>query len=180
MRDIHGSEDVRTITFSGRSGPAGRRGDRDGVLGMGAAGAVAAAQRPAVGVGVDLVGVCQEPRLDRDHQAGLEREPAAAPAVVGHVRVAVHGPADAVAAELGVDLVARLRADPGDGGRDVADLVARAGRLDAGGERRLGGVDQLLVSVRGVPTTTLSAESETQPSTDGGEVEAEQVAVAQP
>ena len=53
-------------------------GDRDGVLRVGAPRAVAAAQRPPVGVRVDLVGVLQEPRLDGDHQTGAERQPAAA------------------------------------------------------------------------------------------------------
>ena len=41
---------------------------------VGAARAVAAAQGPAVGIGVDLVGGLQEPRLDRDHQSGPQRQ----------------------------------------------------------------------------------------------------------
>ena len=49
----------------------------------------------------------QEPRLDRDHQAGLELDAAAGPAVVGDVRVAVHGAAHAVPAELQVHARAR-------------------------------------------------------------------------
>ena len=57
-------------------------GDRDGVLHVRAARPVAAAQRPAVRVGVEHVGGLQEPRLDRDHQAGLERVAAAGAAVV--------------------------------------------------------------------------------------------------
>src|SRR4051794_19991723 len=39
-------------------------GDRDGVLGVGASGAVPAAEGPAVRVGVDLVGALAEPRFD--------------------------------------------------------------------------------------------------------------------
>ena len=55
--------------------------------------------QPSASVKISSVRV-QEPRLDRDDQAGLEPEAAAGAAVVGDVRVAVHGPADAVAAEL--------------------------------------------------------------------------------
>jgi hypothetical protein len=56
--------------------------------------------------------------------------------------------------------------DRADGGGDVADPVAGLGRRDAGLQRPGGGVDEVEVLLRGVPTTTLSAESETQPSTE--------------
>ena len=140
-------------------------GDGDGVLGMGALRAVPAAQRPAVSVGVDLVGALKEPRLDRDHQPGAQRQSASTASVVGHMRVAVHSPADPVATEFGVDLVAGLSGDSGDRERDVTDLVARLCRLDAGAERGLGRRDQSLVLVSRRAGDTLSAESATQPST---------------
>src|SRR5688572_18635163 len=91
----------RSVTCPPGSVPVGEDdgiavGDPDRVLGVRAARAVGAADRPAVGVHDDLVGALEQPRLDRDDEAGLEREPAPGAAVVGHVRVAVHRPADAV------------------------------------------------------------------------------------
>ena len=45
--------------------------------------------KTAVCIGNDLVCRLEEPRFDRDHQAGLEGVAAAGPPVVGDVRVAV-------------------------------------------------------------------------------------------
>src|SRR5205085_50922 len=124
-------------------------GDGDRVLHVGAAGAVGAAEGPAVGVGVDLVGGVQEPRLDGDHQAGPELEAAAGAGVVGHVRVAVHGAAHAVAAELQVD------AEPGgpggvaDGRGDVEEPVADVRLGDARLEGAGGDVDEVEVLLAG-------------------------------
>src|SRR6478609_4803805 len=97
VRSPSGGQDQRSVG-----------GDRHGVLGMRTARPVPAAQGPAVLVGVDLVGVLQEPRLDGDHQARAQRQPATPATVVRDVRIAVHGPSDAVATELGVDLVTGL------------------------------------------------------------------------
>src|SRR5699024_10373812 len=77
-------------------------GDGDGVLAVRAPGAIGAAQGPAVGVGADLVGAGHEPRLDGDDETGAKGDPPARAAVVGHVRLAVHGPPDAVPAKVGV------------------------------------------------------------------------------
>ena len=112
---------ARSVSTSGPS-----VGDGDGVLHVRAAGAVGAAQRPAVGVGEDLVGGLEEPRLDRDHQPRLELEAAARAAVVRDVRVAVHGPADAVAAELQVHPEPGRPRDVADRGGDVEEPVADA------------------------------------------------------
>src|SRR5579872_2343460 len=73
------------------------RGDGDGVLHVGGAAAVAGADGPAVVVGVAVVVAAgHEPRLDRDDQAGGELHALLRAAVVGDVRVLVHGPPDPV------------------------------------------------------------------------------------
>src|SRR4051794_24533216 len=104
----------REVLATGREDDRLVLGDRDGVLGVGTSGAVAAAEGPAVGVGVDLVGALAEPRLDGDDEARSQHEPAPTTPVVGDVGVAVHGAADAVPAEVGVDLVAGVPGDLGD------------------------------------------------------------------
>src|SRR5689334_24035601 len=81
-------------------------GDGYRVLGVGGAAAVATADRPAVAVDpVDVPAAGQEPGLDGDDQSGDEPVAASLGALVGNVRVLVHGPADAVAAEVGADPV---------------------------------------------------------------------------
>src|SRR5688500_14686210 len=80
--------------------------DGDCVFGVGGAGAVGGADRPAVVVEPDFVGGSAEPGLDGEGEAGVELHAAAGAAAVGDVRSLVHGAADAVAAELGVDAVA--------------------------------------------------------------------------
>src|SRR5262245_57115897 len=99
---------------------------------MGRAGAVGGADRPAVLVERDLVGGAAEPGLDRDGEAGFEFHAAAGTAGVGDVRGLVHGAADAVAAELGVDLISVRVGDPADRGGDVADPATGLGGGDAG------------------------------------------------
>ena len=142
-------------------------GDGDGVLHVRAAGAVGAAQRPAVGVGEDLVGGVQEPRLDRDHQARLELEPAARRgrrwgragrrAWSGRRRGRRTG-GSRRARPRGRSRRSRRRCRRAGCRRGPAAMpaVERAGRRRRSASRS---------SSRGVPTTTLSAESETQPST---------------
>ena len=155
-------------------------GDRDGVLHVRAAGAVGAAEGPAVAVGVDLVGRLQEPRLDRDHQPGPQRVAAARPAVVGHVRVAVHRATDPVAAEAGVDReplgAGDLRRSPRRCRRSCDPAFAAP---IAASSARVGGVDEVEVAL--VRRTDDQADRGVRdPAVDGaGEVEAEQVAVAQ-
>ena len=79
---------------------------------------------------------------------GSQREAAPGPAVVRHVRIAVHGAADAVAAEVGVDRVALRVRDRGDRRGDVADLVARMRGGDRCVESAPGRVDEAQVVVR--------------------------------
>jgi hypothetical protein len=108
-------------------------GDGDGVLDVGRAAPVAAADGPAVPVDAVVVAAAgQEPGLDRDDQPGPQPEAAPRGALVGDVGVLVHGPADAVAAEVGVDPVAGRASRRADGGRDVPDPGAR----DGGGDPR--------------------------------------------
>jgi len=66
----------------------------------------------------------QEPRLDRDHQAGPQPQAASGTSVVGDVRVLVHGPPDAVATELEVDAQPGSAGHLTDRGADVAHPVA--------------------------------------------------------
>ena len=73
---------------------------------------------------------------------GLELEAAPGAAVVGDVRVAVHGAADAVAAELQVDAEPGGPGDVADRGGDVVEPVADAGLRDPGLERAGGDVDE--------------------------------------
>ena len=108
--------------------------DGDRVLEVGAARTVPRPEGPAVGVGVDLVGAEHEPRLDREHQPGTQREAALAPAVVRDVGVAVHDAPDPVPAEVGVHGEPRTVRDVSDRGGDVADLVANHRGGDAGVE----------------------------------------------
>src|SRR5689334_23799579 len=97
-------------------------GDGHRVLGVGGPAAVAAADRPAVAVDpVHVPAAGQEPGLDGDDQPGDKLAAAAGGALVGDGRVLVHGPADAVTAEVGADPVASRAADRADGGGDVPD-----------------------------------------------------------
>src|SRR5699024_6373006 len=107
------------------------------------------AQRPPVGVGIDLVGARHEPRFDRDHQAGPQRHASLGPAVVGHVWFAVHGPAHAVPTELGVDGVAVLGCYRADGRGDVTDAVTDHSSLDRGVQGEFGRPDQTLILLAG-------------------------------
>src|SRR6185312_8465729 len=121
--------------------PFGR--DRDRVLHVSRAHAVAAADGPAVSV--DLVAVLaagQEPWLDRDDQPGPEPVTAPGWSLVGDVRVLVHGPAYAVTAEIDADAVARGAPGRADGRGDVADAGAGQGRGDARLQGPAGGGDQ--------------------------------------
>src|SRR6185437_12413100 len=121
-----------------------------------------------------------EPRLDRQHQAGHEARAASRLAAVGNVRVLVHGPADAVAAEVGGDAVPARLADLADGGGDVAELAAGPGRGDARRERRLRGGDQPRVRVRGRAHAEGDGRVADPAVKRGAGVHAEQVAVPQP
>jgi hypothetical protein len=103
-----------------------------------------AAERPAVGVGDELVGVRHHPRLERQQQAGAQRVPPARPARVRDVRVLVHRRPDAVPAELRVDRVPRRREHGADRVRDVPEPHARSGRGDPVRQRALGRLDQRL------------------------------------
>jgi hypothetical protein len=139
-------------------------GDRHGVLDVRRAAAVGAAQRPAVGGDpVVVTATGEEPGLDRDHQAGAQRQPAAGRPSFGRRRL-VHGAAHAVPALVGVDPAAPGPAHRTDRRRDVADAVADDGRGDPGRQRALGGRDESRSSGRGVPTGKVIAASPTQPS----------------
>src|ERR1700760_1055586 len=82
-------------------------GDGHRVLGVRRPAAVAAADRPAVPVDpVHVPAAAQEPRLEGGDRAGADPGAAAGGTLVGHRRLLVHGPADAVAAEIGADPVA--------------------------------------------------------------------------
>jgi hypothetical protein len=113
----------------------------------------------------------------RDPSA-LREAPSRAP-VVHDVRVAVHGPADTVPAELQVDPEPRRPGHLADRERDVAEPVADPGRLDAGRQRTAGDLDQ--------PQVLLPRRAHDQaqrgvrhPAVHGRrEVDAEQVTVAQ-
>ncbi len=141
-------------------------GDGDGVLHVRAAGAVGAAQRPAVGVGEDLVGGLQEPRLDRDHQPRLELEAAARAAVVR----ARAGRRAWSGRRRGRRTAGSPRARPPARCRRSRPRCRRAGcrrcawAIPASSARVATSMSARSCS-RGVPTTTLSAESDTQPST---------------
>ncbi len=121
-----------------------RCGDRDGVLAVGAAGAVLAEQGPAVlRVLEDLVGRLEIPRFDGDHEARKQLVALVRSAVVRHMRVAVHDAAHAVAAEFVVDRVAVGARHVADGMRDVSKAVARLCGCDAGGQSLFGSAGPL-------------------------------------
>src|SRR5208282_601577 len=83
-------------------------GDGHRVLDVSRPAAIAAADRPAVVVDlIDVLAAGQEPRLDGDDQPGDEPPTAPGRSFVGDVGILVHGPADAVTAEVGADPVAR-------------------------------------------------------------------------
>src|ERR687887_1674828 len=115
LRAVEQSEHLRAL-----------RRDGDGVLEMGRARAVPGHDRPAVlqhlGVGAALV----EHRLDSQRQADVQPDSPPGATVIGHLRLLVHGGADAVADVLAHHAVAR------DGGHalhrvaDVGQPVARA------------------------------------------------------
>ncbi len=54
---------------------------------------------------IHIPGIRDRPRFEREGQAGAQLQAAARLALVGDVQLLVHGAADAVAAELGVDPV---------------------------------------------------------------------------
>src|SRR4029079_4631803 len=87
----------------------------------------------------------REPRLDRDHQTRLQLQAAARTPVVGDVRLAVHGAADAVAAELQVDAQPGRPGDVADRGGDVPERVGGTGLLDPGCQCPSGDLDQVEV-----------------------------------
>ena len=121
----------------------------------------------------------EEPRLDGDDEPRPERVAAPGAPVVGHVRVAVHRAADPVPAELGVDPVAVGPGDRGDGRRDVPDLPAGTGGPDARSERPGRGVDEGQVLVTRGPDDDAQRGVRDPPVDGAGEVEAQQVAVAE-
>src|SRR5438046_1227959 len=77
--------------------------DSDGVLKVGGQRSVGGADRPAVGLHVDLVGAGVDHGLDRQRHAGLETRRGAGDAEVGDLGVLVHLAADPVADELADD-----------------------------------------------------------------------------
>ncbi len=115
----------------------------------------------------DFVGGLEEPRFDGDDQAFRQLVAVVGAAVVRHVRVAVDDVANAVTAELEVDRVAVFARDVADGVGDVAETVAGLATSMAAASassvhlmmRRSSGSGSL-------PTTKLTAESATQPSTE--------------
>ena len=99
-------------------------------------------------------------------------------AVVGDVRVAVHDVADAMAAEFQVDRVAVRTGDVADGGGHVAQTVARTGRVNAGGERLLGALDELEVARVGVVADHEADGGVADPAVDAdGQIKADEVPV---
>ncbi len=119
----------------------------------------------------------QEPRLDRDDEARLQRETATGAAVVGDVRIAVHRATDTVTTELRVDRETVRSPDRTDGRRDVADLVAGTRHRDRRVERFLGLRDEPDVLVAGRADDDADRRV-AHPAVDRDrEVEADQVAV---
>jgi hypothetical protein len=95
------------------------------------------------------------------------------------MRVLVHGAADAVAAEVGVQAVPGGASDRADRGGDISDPSVGLGRGDPGLQRGFGAFEQSGVGVAGGP----DAEGDrgvAGPAVEGGAaVDAEQVAGAQ-
>ena len=113
---------------------------------VGATGAVGGLERPAIlGILIDLVGGLEEPRFDGDDQARTQLVAVVGLAVVGHMRIAVHDMADAMAAELQVDRVSVGTGHVAHGAGHVTQAVAGLGGGDGGGERLLGALDQTQV-----------------------------------
>jgi hypothetical protein len=92
----------------------------------------------------------------------------------------VHGPSDAVPPELVINRVSVLGRDGADCRGDVADAVAGLGGGNPGGEGLLGGTDQGHVRGIGAPDDNGDCGIRYPPVHRGGEVEAEDVAIAQP
>ena len=144
---------------------------------MGTIRTVGQTQGPAVLVDGQLLRRERPPGFDRQGQTGLEDEPAAALAAVGHVRILVHRVAEAVPAEVEVDGDAMGIGDVADGLRDIAEAVAGLGRIDSGFEAGPGGVDEALIVFAAVADDG-GAGGVGDPAVDGyGEVEGEEVAV---
>ena len=92
----------------------------------------------------------------------------------------MHGPAHAMPAELGVDLVAGAGERGADGRRDVPDAAVRGTHADGGVEGRPRGVDEALVGRVGGVADDEGDRTVGDPSVDRcREVETEQVPLAQ-
>jgi hypothetical protein len=156
-------------------------GDSHRVLDVDRAAAVTAAQGPAVlGHRVVVPASGHEARLDGYDQAGAEPQPVSRAAFVGHERVLVHGPPDAVAGEVVLDAVTGHAADAGHGLADVAQSRARHGLLDPGGQHALGRRDQVAIALAS-PADAEADSRVSMPAVDvGAAVDAQQVAVTQP
>ena len=86
--------------------------------------------------------------------------------------------ADAMAAEFQVDRVAVRTGDVADGGGHVAQTVARTGRVNAGGERLLGALDELEVARVGVVADHEADGGVADPAVDAdGQIKADEVPV---
>ena len=101
-------------------------------------------------------------------------------AMFGHVGLLVDPAADAVAGELGADAEAAALDLGLDGGADRADVVARRGGLEAAPQRGLrGGGEPLLARARRAPTGDGAAGVGVEAVELGGDVELDQLALAQ-
>ncbi len=104
------------------------------MLEVGREGLVDGRNRPFVGVHVDVGLAGRDHRFDRESHALLQQRPAARRAVIRDLRVLVVRPPDTVSDEAPHDGEARSLDDDLDGVRDVGEMVADAGLLDAGVE----------------------------------------------
>jgi hypothetical protein len=134
------------VSVASRQYYRARSRDRDGVLSVCGPRSRAAAQSPAVVIGVDLVGVGNEPGLYRDHESGLQFEAATRATIVGHMRVAMHSATDPVPAEVEIDRVASVGSHTANRRLNITHALADPCLPDARSEPPLRRVDQLFVA----------------------------------
>src|SRR5262245_21029210 len=147
---------------------------------MGAATAVGCDDRPAVGADpVVVVAASHQTRLDRDDQAGPERQSTTGASLVVYERILVHRPSDAVAGGVVLDAVARLAPDDRHRVPDVAHPAAGLCRLDADRETAPGRRGPVEVRLARRPDYEADRRVRVPAVDVRPEVDTEQIAVAQ-
>src|SRR5438094_700679 len=151
--------------------------DSDGVLKVGGQGAVRGADRPAVRLHEDLVAAGVDHGFDRQGHPRLEPRRGARRPKVRDLRVLVHLAADAMPDELPDDREAGRLDVLLDRGRDVAQVAAWPGLVDADVQGLLGHLQQAGRAGSDLADADGDADVRPEPLQDQAQVEADQVAL---